>query len=143
MSAFGDGKKLATIPHYALPLPCDPAFAFPIVTMKAKTYDITDSRAQNLHNASVMLRNLSVFANMETIRVFTMSIGMNEIETRVHWVTNSAEPESRFATLGTVYLTHDPRDWLKARKFLESTVRFAYNTYVPILESAIAEYQVR
>ena len=142
MSAFENGKKLASIPHYALPLPCDPAFAFPIVTMEAKTYDITDSRAQNLHNASIMLRNLSVVANMETIKVFTISIGMTEIETRVHWITNPAEPEYRFATIGTVYLTNEPISWLKARKSLESTVRFAYNSYVPILNSAIATYQV-
>ena len=73
MGAFGNGIKLASIPNYALPLPCDPTFAFPIITMESKAYDITDSRAQNLHNASVMLRNLSVVANMETIKVFTVS----------------------------------------------------------------------
>lgn len=142
MGAFGNGIKLASIPNYALPLPCDPTFAFPIITMESKAYDITDSRAQNLHNASVMLRNLSVVANMETIKVFTVSIGMTEIETRVHWITNSAQPEYHFATIGTVYLTNQPISWLKARKSLEPTVRFAYNSYVPILNSAIAEFSV-
>ena len=142
MGAFGNVKKLASIPNYALPLRCDPTFAFPIITMESKTHDITDSRAQNLHNASIMLRNLSVVANMETMKVFTVSIGMTEIETRVHWVTNPAQPEYHFATVGTVYLTNQPISWLNARKSLESMVRFAYNSYVPILNSAIAEYQV-
>ena len=131
LNAFDDPKKLASLPHFALPLPCDPAFAFPIITMEAKTGNIVDGRAQNLHNAAMMLRNLSMFLHIEHLRIFTMSIEKNEIETRAHWAsTNSSSLEYHFSTLGTVYLTQEPRDWVKDRKSLEKTVQFACKTTI-------------
>lgn len=147
ISAMEDGNKLATIPQYALPLPCDSAFALPIVTMESKAGDIVESRVQNLHNAAVILRNISMLSSdivgFQALRVFTVSIGKHEIEIRAHWATvGETTLQYHFSTICTSFLTHKANDWVYARSSIERTVKWAYQQNIPWLNRAISLYKV-
>lgn len=147
ISAMEDGKKLAAIPQYALPLPCDSAFALPIVTMESKAGDIIESRVQNLHNAAVILRNISMLSSdiveFQALRVFTVSIGKHEIEIRAHWATiGETTLEYHFSTICTSFLTRKAKDWMYARTSIERTVKWAYQQNIPWLNKAISLYKI-